>query len=120
MTSAAAGQFLPAADDRIDIERIELQPAAAPAGALGGDHRRAAAEEGVEHDVGSGRTVENRIGYQRHRLHRRVQPRQVALRRAAAKGIASRVPPDIAAVTPKATELDVVAMLMAALFEDKD
>ena len=50
MEGAAAGQFLPAADDRIDITGVELQPTAAPAGALGGDHRRAAAEKAVEHD----------------------------------------------------------------------
>jgi hypothetical protein len=33
-----------AADDRIDIERIELQPVTAPTGALGGDYRRAVRE----------------------------------------------------------------------------
>src|SRR5215471_3107124 len=120
MTSAAASQFLPAAHDRIDIERIELQPVAAPAGALSGDHRRAAAEKGVEHDVGTRRTVEYRIGDQRYRLHGRMQRREIALRAASAKGIAARVPPDIAAVTPKAAELDIVAVLVAALLEDKD
>src|SRR5215469_10328386 len=112
MTSAAAGQFLPTANDRVDIERIELQPAAAPAGALGGDHRRAAAEKGVEHDVGSGRTVEDRIGHQRHRLHCWMQRREIALLGAAAKGIAARVPPDIAAIASEPAELDVVAVLV--------
>src|SRR5262252_8745861 len=120
MTSAAAGQFLPAADDRIDIERIELQPAAAPAGALGGDHRRAAAETGVEHDLAAGRTVEDRVGDQHRRLHRWMQRREITFLGAAAKGIAARIPPDIAAIAPKPAELDVVAVLVAAMFEDKD
>src|SRR5205823_1000775 len=47
VTRGAAGQRLPAADDRVDIGAIELQPVAAPAGALGRDHRRAAAKKGV-------------------------------------------------------------------------
>jgi hypothetical protein len=58
MTSAAAGQRLPAADDRIDISRVEFQPVAPPAGALGGDQGGSAAQKGVEHDVAAGRAVE--------------------------------------------------------------
>jgi hypothetical protein len=77
MEGAAAGQFLPAADDRIDITGVELQPIAAPAGMLGGDHRRTAAEKAVEHNVAARRAVEDRIGNHRHRLHRRVQRRQI-------------------------------------------
>src|SRR5215471_10361263 len=62
VASAAVGQFPPAADDRIDIKRIELQPVAAPADALGRDHRRAASEKGIEHNFGASRAVEDRIG----------------------------------------------------------
>ena len=87
MTSAPAGQCLPAADNRIDIGRVELQPVAAPAGALGGDHRRAAAEKGVQHDLTAGGAVEDRVGDHRHRLYRRVQRQQIAFLAAAGEGI---------------------------------
>ena len=62
MSRAAAGQRLPAADNRIDIGGIELDAVAAPAGALGRNHRRAAAEKAIEHDVAAGRAVEDRTG----------------------------------------------------------
>ena len=68
MTGLVAGQRLPAADDRVDIEAIEFQPIVAPAGALGGDYRRAAAEKSVEDDVAARRAVEDRVGDHRHRL----------------------------------------------------
>src|SRR5215469_16581578 len=120
MTGTAASQRLPAADRRVDIGGVELDTATAPAGAFGRYHRRAAAEKAVEHDVAAGRAVEDRIGDQRHRLHCWMQRREIALLGAAAKGIASRVPPHIAAVAPEAAKLDVVAVLVAAVFEDKD
>ena len=120
MVRDPAGQCLPAADDRVDIKRIELQPVATPAGALGGDQRGAAAEKGVEHDLAAGRAVEDRIGNQRDRFDGRVQRQQVALVAASAEGIATRIPPHIAAVAPKAAELDIVAVLVAAMLEDKD
>src|SRR5689334_20672650 len=119
MEGAAAGQFLPAANDRIDIATVELQPIAAPAGALGGDHRRAAADKAVEHDVAARRAVEDRVGNHRHRLHRRVKRRQIAFL-AWDKGVGPGVIPDIAAVAPEAAELDVVAVPAAAVLEDKD
>ena len=40
-----AGVFLPAADGRIDVERVDLDASPDAAGALAGDQRRAAAEE---------------------------------------------------------------------------
>src|SRR2546423_1920186 len=119
MEGAAAGQFLPAANDRIDITRVELQPTAAPAGTLGGDHRRAAAEKAVEHDVAARRAVEDRIGDHRHRLYRRVQRRQIAFA-ASGKGIGPGVSPNIGAVAPEAAELDIVAVPASAVLEDKD
>src|SRR5947207_13595642 len=110
MMSTAAGECLPAADDRVDIAGIELKSVAAPAGALGGDHRRAAAEKAVEHDVAAGRTVEDRIGDHRHRLHRRMQRQQIALLAAAGEGIGPGVAPEIAAIAAELTELDIVAV----------
>src|SRR5437588_11983627 len=120
MTSAAAGECLPAADDRVDIAGIELKSVAAPAGALGGDHRRAAAEKAVEHDVAAGRAVEDRIGDHRHRFYCRMQRRQIALLAAAGKGVGPGVVPDIGAVAAELAELDVVAVSVAAVFEHKD
>src|SRR5205814_10471712 len=120
MTSAAAGECLPAADDRVDIAGIELKSVAAPAGALGGDHRRAAAEKAIEHDVAAGRAVEDRVGDHRHRFHRRMQRRQITLLAAAGEGVGPGVPPDIAAVAPELAELDIVAVPVAAVFEHED
>src|SRR3984893_5740459 len=120
MTSAPTGQRLPAAEDRIDIGRVEFQPVAAPASALGGHHRRTAAEEDVEHDIAAGRAVEDRIGDHCHRLHGRMQRRQVALLAAAGEGVGSGVSPDIAAVTAELAELDIVAVRLTPLFKHKD
>src|ERR1700747_3247039 len=110
MVSLLAGQRLPTANGRIDIDWVEFQGAAAPAGALGGDNRRAAAEKGVEYDVAARRAVEDRIGDHRHRLHRRVQCQEIAFRTAAGEGVNTRVLPDIAAVAAKLAKLNVIAV----------
>src|ERR1700732_5238233 len=109
MTSAPADQRLPAADDRIDIGGIELQPVAAPASALGGHHSRAAAEKGIEHDIAAGRAVEDRIGDHRHRLHGRMQRQTVTLLAATGEGVDLRVVTDIAAGTPEVADMDIIA-----------
>src|SRR5205085_1129984 len=120
MPGGVAGQLLPATDNRIDIARIELRPVAAPAGALGRDHRRAAAEETVEHDVAAGGAVEDRVGHQAHRLHGRVQRQQVSLLGLARERVGPGVLPDIAAVPAEPAELDVVAVRPLARLEDAD
>src|SRR5712671_1589075 len=104
MPGGVAGQLLPSADNRIDIARIELRPVAAPAGALGRDHRGAAAEEPVEHDVAAGGAVEDRVGDQAHRLYRRVQCQEVPLLGLARERVGPGVLPDIAAVPAEAAE----------------
>src|SRR6516164_2981583 len=86
MPGLVAGQSLPAANGGIDIAGIELQRAAAPARALRGNHRRAAAEKGVEHDLAARRAIEDRIGDHRHRFHGRVQRQEIALATAAGEG----------------------------------
>ena len=60
MPGLVAGQGLPAANGGIDIAWIKFQCAAAPTSALGGDHRRAAAEKGIKHGVAARRAVEDR------------------------------------------------------------
>src|SRR5438045_5505963 len=117
---AATGQRLPTADGRIDISGIELQPVAPPAGALRGDQCRAAAEKGIQHDISAGRAVEDRVGYQSDRLHRRVQGQQIALVAAAGKGVDPGIVPHIASVAAKPAKLDIIAVSVAALFEHKD
>src|SRR5271156_3849858 len=120
MASASAGQRLPPADGRIDISGIELQPVAAAAGALGGEHRRAAPEKGVEHDITAGRAVEDRVGDHCYGLHGWVQRQEIALLAATGEGVGSRVMPDIAAVAPVLAELDIVAVPVAAVLKDKN
>src|SRR6185295_8306511 len=98
MTGVADGQRLPAANDRVDVAGVELQAVAAPAGALGRDHGRTAAEKAVEYDVAASRTVEDRVSDQRHRFDRWVQCQQIALLTAAGEGIGPGIVPDVAAV----------------------
>src|SRR5580692_11493753 len=120
MKSAPAAQLLPAADDRVDVAGVELQPVASPAGTLGGDQCRAAAEEGVEHDVAASRGVEDRVGDHRHRFDRRVERQEIALLAAAGEGVGPGIAPDIAPVAPELAELDVVAVPTAAVLEHED
>src|SRR5215472_864094 len=104
MTGAAAGQHLPPPDRRVEIGGVELDTAAAPAGALGRDYRRAAAEKGVEDDLAAGRAVEDCIGDHRHRLDGRVPRQKIALGAVLGKGVGPGISPQIAAVTPEAAE----------------
>src|ERR1700738_1567084 len=108
MTGTPTGQGLPAADNRVDVSRVELQPIAAPAGALGGDHGGPAAEKAIEHDLTTDRAVEDRIGDHCHRLHGRVHRQQIAFLAATGEGIDPGVVPDIAAIAAKPAELDIV------------
>src|SRR5215469_17979592 len=120
MPGLVAGQGLPAANRGIDITGVELERAAAPARTLSGDHRRAAAEKGVEHDVAARRAIEDRIGDQGDRLDRRVQRQQVALLPMAGEGVGAGITPHIAAVAPKLAELDIVAVRAAAPLKHQD
>src|ERR1700738_4414851 len=120
MTGTPTGQGLPAADNRVDVSRVELQPIAAPAGALGGDQGGPAAEKAIEHDLTTDRAVEDRIGDHCHRLHGRVHRQQIAFLAATGEGIDPGVVPDIAAIAAKPAELDIVVMPVVAALEDED
>src|SRR6202521_1230648 len=115
-----ARERLPAPDDGVDVAGIDLEPVAASARALGRDHRGAAAEETVEHDVAARRAVEDRVGDERDRLHRRMQREQIAFVRRAAEGIRAAVVPNIRTMATVPTQLDVVPVRPAAVLEDKD
>ena len=90
------------------IGGVEADAVAGPADALGRDHRRAAAEKAIEHDVAAGRAVQDRIGGHRNRFDGRVQRQQIAFLAAAGKGIGSGIIPDIAAVAAELAELDML------------
>src|SRR5438270_9062145 len=119
MPGFSIGRDLPAQDRGIDIERIELQAMTDPAGALGGDQRRAAAEKGVEHNLTAAGTIPQCIGYQRHRLDRRMQRKKVAFGARPAERVGSGVAPHIAAVTTIKPELNMVLVRLAAVLEDE-
>src|SRR5262249_23725042 len=108
MPGGLAGQPLPAPDDCVDIDGIELQPIATPTGALGRDHRRTTAEKAVEHDVAARRAVEHRIADQRHGFYSRMQGEKVAFLGFTGKRVDPGVMPDIAAVAAKLAKLDII------------
>jgi hypothetical protein len=64
---------LPSADDRVDIERIELDTVACATGALRGNERGAAAEKSIEHEIAAARAIEDRIRHERDGFDRRMQ-----------------------------------------------
>jgi hypothetical protein len=59
-----------APDDDIDIERIELDPAAHPPGTLGGEQSGPGAEEGIENNFTTVRQIDHRILQHCGRFHR--------------------------------------------------
>src|SRR5205823_3167290 len=71
-------------------------------------------------NLAAGRAVEDRIGDHRHRLDGRMQRQEIAFLAAAAKAVGSGVTPHVAAVAPKTAELNVIAMPVAAVFENED
>ncbi len=117
MNSIIAGLCLPASDDGVDVERIDLEAIAAPANALRGHQRAAAPHKRIEDEITAGGAVEDRIGNKFDGLHRRMQRQQVAFLGAASQRVGARVVPDIAAVATEAAELHVVTMGRVAIFE---
>src|SRR5262249_60669696 len=81
-----------------------------PGRPLGGDHRGAAAEKSIEHNLAAGRAVEDRVGDHRHRFDRRVERQEIALRAATGEGVDPGILPNIGAVAVKLPELDIVAV----------
>src|ERR1019366_600990 len=79
VTGSFARVGLPAADNRVDINRIEFQSVAAPASALRGDHCGAAAKKGVEDDLAPRRSVHDGVGHERNRFHCRMGCEEIAL-----------------------------------------
>src|SRR5271154_3103760 len=120
MPRGRAGICLPATNDGVDVNRIELDPVTAPPGALSGDYRGAAAKKRVEHDVAPLGAIQNRIRDQRDRLNGRMQCEQIALVAVASESVGAGIVPYVSAVAPELPELNVVAMAIAAVLEDED
>ncbi len=97
---------LPAAHDRVAIDRIELQnPRTAPAD-FRRDQRRAGPAKHIEHDVAAHRTVLHGVRDQRHRLYCRVH-RQL-LRALSAHAGDARIIPHVGAMPSGLSKAEIV------------
>lgn len=111
-----SGYVLPTLDRGIDIERIDLEAIAAPAGLLGGENRRAAAAKGIENDVVTLGRIQDRVRHHGDRFDRGMQVKS-ASPSFAWKAIGAGVVPDICAIAAEAAELDIVAVALFAVPE---
>src|ERR1700719_1881353 len=119
VTGSFAGVGLPTSDDRVDVGRIKLQSVAAATRALGGDHRRSASEKGIQDDFASCGSVHDGVSHHRNNLHGRVACEKISLLSGFAKGRDAGTLPDVRSVPAELTQLDVVPMGGAAIFEDE-
>src|ERR1700692_4206427 len=97
MAGLVARVRLPASHDCIDVQRVEFQPVAAPAYALGRDHGRATTKESVKHDLATRAAVQNGVGDQSDRLDRGMDPEQVTF---VTGGAGARIGPNVSAIAP--------------------
>src|ERR1043165_8569553 len=74
-----AGKGLPAPDNGVDVNRVELDAVADSSGALGGDQSGSASQEAVENYISPRGTVHDCVGYEGHGFHRRLESQQLAL-----------------------------------------
>jgi hypothetical protein len=74
----APRHICPASDRYVDVSRIDVKAAKAPANPLGSNERRPRAKEEVENKVAATRHVLDRIGNQRAGLNRRMQAQILA------------------------------------------
>lgn len=111
-------KLLPAPNDLIAVDRVELDQARLPVGPFAGDKSRAAAAKAVEDEITAAGAVPDRVGYERDRLDRGVHGKLIEP--ICAEHIRPGIGPDIAAVTSMLSELDIVNVLAAAVLPDKD
>src|SRR6266478_2327323 len=79
LNGALTSEPLPAPHGRIDVAWVELDAVTDAASTLGCDHRRAASQERIKHDVSTGRAVQNGISHQLDRRDRRLKSGQIPL-----------------------------------------
>src|SRR5438094_382534 len=116
----SACEALPSPDREIDIDRVELDTAAAPADPLGRNQRGAAAKKRVQHKRASGRAIEQRIGDESNGLWCWMSGQQVTLLASAPEMAGAGVLPDIGAVAAELPELHVVAVRSCAVLEHQN
>src|SRR5689334_23260595 len=117
MTGRLSAKGFPAANDDVDIVRIELDTAADPASLLRGDQRGAAAGEGIEHDTAAVRAVLDGVGHQCHRLNGGVHGK--FFQPAWPERVDPRILPDVGAIPPLLPEAEVVDVRLVACLEDE-
>jgi hypothetical protein len=62
MSCRVAGECLPAANNGVDIDRVDLDSVAPPAGSFRRDNCGTAAQKRIEDYIAPARDVENRVG----------------------------------------------------------
>src|SRR5262249_8651827 len=93
-------------------------PMTKSSGLLSCDQGGATTSKDVENDATALGAIEDRVGYQSYRFNGRVHGKfGISI---AAKGVEACVVPDIASVSTKATQFNVVDMWGAALLEHED
>ena len=100
----------------VHIERIDLDAATVPAGALGGKKGRAAAAKGIQNDVIALRRIQNGVGNQCNRLDRGMEIKSAFLT-FTWKAVGAGVIPDVRAIAPEAAELNIVEVRFLAVSE---
>ena len=111
-------KLLPAPNDLIAVDRVELDQARLPVGPFASDKSRAAAAKAVEDEITAAGAVPDGIGYEGDRLDRGVHGKLIEP--ICTEYIRPGIGPDIAAVTSMSSELDIVNVLAAAVLPDKD
>src|ERR1700682_4339934 len=96
-----SGHSLPTRDCSVHIERIDLDAAAVPAGALGGTDGRAAPAKGIQNDLIALRRIQNGVGNQCNRLDRGMEIKSAFLT-FTWKAVGAGVIPDVRAIAPEA------------------
>ena len=96
-----SGHSLPTLDCSVHIERIDLDAATVPAGALGGKKGRAAPAKGIQNDVIALRRIQNGVGNQCNRLNRGMEIKSASLT-FTRKAVGAGVIPDVGAIASEA------------------
>src|SRR5258708_3795831 len=111
-------KLLPAPNDLIAVDRVELDQARLPVGLFAGNKSRAAAAKAGEAETAAAGAVPDGLGYERNRLDRGVHGKLIEP--ICTEHVRPGLGPDIAAVTSMLSELDIINVLAAAVLPDKD
>ena len=107
-------------DDNLDVLRIEFDTVANALREFGRGQCGAATQERVEYEVAPCRGIQQRIGYERYWLRRRMAGEQVAFLAASSKRSRPRVLPHIGAIAAITSELHVVPVRPRTVFEQEN